>query len=466
MLSADSSILWSRPEEMPGPEQIDAWLQKRVPGGRVYPRIGLGAAYCLWGRVYGVRPEVLVAQGAQECYFYREYENTHWIQWNNPAGMVYYTGRFTPCDCIPGHDVICAQPTPWNPVAPREQNRDGRTARFATKRHGVKAHCCYARRVLVERNISSDIATFVRKGWAPADPEPYIRNVVAWANEIRAQPRLKPPGIRDEYTQYALVNLMGLGIMQGYPDGYLRSEWPLTRAEMAALLMRAFGYALWHKKQEVATPPDVRGHWAERDIRRVMQAGWMSGYPDGSFKPDNFITRAEVCAVLFNIGSLPRFVYRGPQRFPDVTPDKWHYRAVMWAYQNGWLGEFVGKFGERYFTPDFPISRGEVAHLLWQMVKVFYPPLTGGIRATAGPQQREEKLVPAVWIGTERKWVPAWAAPLFVSEAEAFERPVTAVPAVWVASPAETVGRKPLVILGAAAAGIAAGAGVYFLLKE
>lgn len=424
---------------MPGPEQIDAWLRSRVPGGRVYPRTGLGAAYCLWGRACGVRPEVLVAQGAQECFFYREYENEHWIGHNNPAGMLYHAGWFEEGD------------------APAGVNRAGYFARFATKRHGIKVHCLLARDYAA-RGYNT-VERFLND-WGTGQ----AAKVLAWANEIRAQPRLEPPGIRDGYTREALTHLVARGIVTGYPDGYLRDEWPLTRAEAAALLMRAFGYVLWHKKREVAAPADARGHWAEKEIVQVMQAGWMAGYPDGSFRPDNLITRAEVCAVLFNIGSLPRFVYRGPQAFPDVTAGSWYYTPVMWAHQNGWLGEFVGKFGERYFTPDFPISRGEVAHLLYQMVTVLHPPLTGGLWATAGPQQRE-KLVPAVWLGTERKWVPAWAAPVFVSEAEAFERPVTAVPAAWVASPAETVRCKPLVILGAAA-GIAAGAGVYFLLKE
>jgi hypothetical protein len=441
MLAADSSILWSRAEELPGPEQIDAWLQKRVPGGRVYPRTGLGAAYCLWGRVYGVRPEVLVAQGAQECYFYREYENTHWIQWNNPAGMVYYAGRFEESD------------------APAGINREGHFARFATKRHGIKVHCRLARDYAARGYGTT--GQFLN-AWGTGQ----TAKVVAWANEIRAQPRLKPPGIRDEYTQYALVNLMGLGIMQGYPDGYLRSEWPLTRAEMAALLIRAFA-SRWRKEREVTTPPDVRGHWAEEEIRRVMQAGWMEGFPDGKFRPDDYLTRAQTCVMLARIGA-PRFVYRRPAQLSDVRPENWYYDQVMWAYQNGWLGEFIEKdiYGGRRFLPDFPISRGEMGHLVWQLARLQPVSVRAAVGQTVGQAPRRESLVPAVWLGTEKRWVPAWAVPVFVSEREAWEQPVTMVPAEVVEPWPRTVLRNPAVLAVGAAAGITAGAGIYFLLKE
>lgn len=434
MLTANSSILWSRPEEIPGPEQIDGWLGKRT-GRRVSPRTGLGAAYCMWGRIYGLRPEVLVAQGAQECFFYRDHENPHWTERNNPAGMVYYTGRFEKSD------------------APAGINREGDFAWFTTKRHGIKAHCRLARDYAtrgyhtVERFLSA---------WGTGQ----MAKIVAWANEIRAQPRLKPPGIRDEYTQSALVKLRGLGIMHGYRDGYLRSEWPLTRAEMAALLTRAFA-SRWHKEREATTPPDVRGHWAEKEIRQVLEAGWMTGFPDGRFHPDDYLTRAQTCGILARIGAR-RFIYRKPARLADVRPKDWYYNQVMWAYQNGWLGEFIEKdiYGGRRFLPDFPISRGEVAHLLWQLLR---KQLVG---AAVGQALHQKDLVPAVWLGTERKWVPAWAVPVFVNEQEVWEQPVTMVPADVVEPWPRTVLRNPAVLAVGAAAGITVGAGIYFLLKE
>ena len=454
MLSANSSILYADPSDMPHPEQIDGWLSKQVPGGRVFPRPGLGAAYCLWGRVHGVRPEVLVAQGAQECYFYREYENEHWMRWNNPASMVYYAGRFTACDCIPGRDSICAQPTPWDPVAPRAANREHYFARFTTMRHGIKAHCCLARDYAEKGHRT--VEQFLN-AWGTGQ----AAKIVAWANEIRAYPRLPAPGIRDEYTQYALTALVGRGIMRGYPDGYLHDEWPLTRAEMVVFLMRAFGNtALWRKKKDVATPPDVAGHWAEEEIRRAMQAGWMSGFRDGRFRPDDFLTRAQTCSTLGRISGLFPLGERKPPALADVA-NHWARDDILWAYRNGWLGEFVELdiYGGRRFLPDFPISRGEMAHLLWQLIFKQFPQLL--ISGTA-PQ----RLVPAVWVGTEKKWVPAWAVPLFVGEREAWEQPVTMVPADVVEPWPRTVLRNPALIAAVAAAGVAAGMGTYYLLKR
>ncbi|MBJ6360059.1 S-layer homology domain-containing protein [Paenibacillus sp. MAHUQ-46] len=60
---------------------------------------------------------------------------------------------------------------------------------------------------------------------------------------------------------------------------------------------------------------DTRGHWAEQTIARVMKTGVMKGYPDGSFKPNRPLTRAEVVAI------LNRFLKRGP--LYGVTTPSW-----------------------------------------------------------------------------------------------------------------------------------------------
>ncbi|MDU7245631.1 MAG: S-layer homology domain-containing protein [Clostridiales bacterium] len=122
--------------------------------------------------------------------------------------------------------------------------------------------------------------------------------------------------------------------MSGYPDGSFRPEAPITRAELAAMLTR-------DDKSAVKPAPfkDIKGHWAAEAIGRAHAKGWISGYPDGNFRPDAPVTRAELCA-LFN-----RFAGRsltadeaaklaqqkGSVSFKDVDAAHWAYKDILAA---------------------------------------------------------------------------------------------------------------------------------------
>ena len=51
------------------------------------------------------------------------------------------------------------------------------------------------------------------------------------------------------------------------------------------------------------SPADIQGHWAQEEIQRAMDAGWIDGYPDGTFQPEQTITRAEFTKLLFGCHS-------------------------------------------------------------------------------------------------------------------------------------------------------------------
>ena len=86
------------------------------------------------------------------------------------------------------------------------------------------------------------------------------------------------------------------GIMKGYPDGRFRPNAPITRAEFTQMI-----YTFDNKPYGVAPFADVVGHWAERAIGSEYQAGRITGYPDGLFRPDANITRAEAVVILNKI---------------------------------------------------------------------------------------------------------------------------------------------------------------------
>lgn len=96
------------------------------------------------------------------------------------------------------------------------------------------------------------------------------------------------------WSATAISYMNELGFIKGYPDGTFKPEKSITRAEFAAMATRfanLFGGGL----QGFVDVPYT--HWANDVIAKAASAGWVSGYPDGTFKPENKITRAEVVSI-------------------------------------------------------------------------------------------------------------------------------------------------------------------------
>ena len=93
--------------------------------------------------------------------------------------------------------------------------------------------------------------------------------------------------------------LVKMGLLNGYPDGTLKLENNITRAEFCSLIVRMLG-----KNQAPLTNKfsDIKeNHWAYGVINRAAELGYLSGYEDGTFRPSNNITYAESCAILVNM---------------------------------------------------------------------------------------------------------------------------------------------------------------------
>jgi hypothetical protein len=105
--------------------------------------------------------------------------------------------------------------------------------------------------------------------------------------------------ISGHWAEGYILQLEAQGITGGYPDGTFRPESLVTRAEMAVFLINALGLS-------PLTPsgpgpfPDIVGHWAEGFILQLESQGITGGYPDGTYRPENQVTRAEMAVFLVN----------------------------------------------------------------------------------------------------------------------------------------------------------------------
>lgn len=165
-------------------------------------------------------------------------------------------------------------------------------------------------------------------------------------------------------SSYPYINyLVNKNIITGYPDGRFRPGSGITRAEMSVILVKASGLA--PANPSAATFTDIGpGHWAYGVVEAAAAAGMLKGYPDGSFRPDTEVTRAETAALLFKLTSRPLPVVALPSSVPDVGESHWARNIIAAALDAGLL-ETVEK---NNFAPDVPALRSQVARGLALMM--------------------------------------------------------------------------------------------------
>jgi len=134
-----------------------------------------------------------------------------------------------------------------------------------------------------------------------------------------------PDVAADHWARPFVAHMKLSGVMRGDERGFFRPHAPITRAEMASIVV-AWRQLELSKTGESAN--DVEGHWAERSIAAAMQAGLMQGYEDGSFRPDRALTRAEAVVVLNALFGRPALIGLPQTTWPDVPTTHWAAEAI------------------------------------------------------------------------------------------------------------------------------------------
>lgn len=129
----------------------------------------------------------------------------------------------------------------------------------------------------------------------------------------------------------AVSTMAKLGIVKGRSAESFAPDAPITRAEFAAICAR-FNTKPTNTSNSFS---DISGHWAEAEIERAVAFGWIAGYPDGTFRPDTYITRAEAMTminrVLCRMPQDEKDLLRTMVVWPDNKPTDWYYLAVQEA---------------------------------------------------------------------------------------------------------------------------------------
>ena len=168
--------------------------------------------------------------------------------------------------------------------------------------------------------------------------------------------------ILDEETPLsALETDDHLKYLNGYTDGSVRAEGAITRSEAASIFYRLLKET--YKDGHAATPfSDVPSDaWYSLAVSTLADLGIITGYPDGTFRPDSTITRAEFATMASRFDNLED---TSGNIFSDVPSTHWAAKYINSAYAKGW----VNGYPDGTFNPDGTISRAEVVTIVNSML--------------------------------------------------------------------------------------------------
>ncbi|SFE81085.1 S-layer homology domain-containing protein [Paenibacillus algorifonticola] len=181
-----------------------------------------------------------------------------------------------------------------------------------------------------------------------------------------AQPIVEPVNPAQEFNDisghWAEANIkkaIGAGIVSGYPDGSFKPNATVTRAEFAVMLMNTL------KPQEEGAPLTFTdtatiGAWAQKAVAQAVQAGITKGYADGAFHPNAQITRAEMTAMLANAAGIAADENAVTGFADDKDIPAWAKSGVAYAKQAG----IVQGKGDNQFAPQAHTTRAEAVTVL------------------------------------------------------------------------------------------------------
>ena len=153
-----------------------------------------------------------------------------------------------------------------------------------------------------------------------------------------------------------------LAFLSGYANGTFEPDRNMTRAEVTTMFARLLTEKMAANQTYSNTFSDVaKSHWAANYIGYMQQFGIITGYADGSFRPDASVTRAEFAAIASRFERLTE----GTKSFSDVPGNHWAAKYINFAATRGW----VNGYADGTFRPNNSITRAEVAAVTCRLLE-------------------------------------------------------------------------------------------------
>ncbi|NJN87561.1 MAG: S-layer homology domain-containing protein, partial [Leptolyngbyaceae cyanobacterium SL_7_1] len=168
--------------------------------------------------------------------------------------------------------------------------------------------------------------------------------------------------IKGHWAEKFITGLVGRGMISGFEDGSFRPDAKITRSQFAAVIARAFDQPLVQPNPMFTDIP--AGFWATPAIAKAVRMGFITGFPDKTFRPNQFLTRIQAIASLISglalTGGTPNVlgIYRDRAQIPSYATD---------AVATATLRRMVVNHPQvNELRPMVDITRAEVVALIYQ----------------------------------------------------------------------------------------------------
>ncbi|MBE0447477.1 MAG: S-layer homology domain-containing protein [Actinobacteria bacterium] len=167
---------------------------------------------------------------------------------------------------------------------------------------------------------------------------------------------------RNHWAFLYIKELAARKIVSGYPDGTFKPDNKVTRAEFAKMIVLANGWELI--KPSKPTFPDVPAtDWAYSYVETAKEHGVIEGYPDGTFRPTSNIKRSEIATMVVRSKEYP--INTSGTGFPDVPQTHWAYSYIMTAKNKG----IINGYPDGTFKPEGLATRAESAKMIYMILQ-------------------------------------------------------------------------------------------------
>ncbi len=178
------------------------------------------------------------------------------------------------------------------------------------------------------------------------------------------------PDISGNWAELEINYLADNNFISGFPDGTFKPFNRVTRAEFATMIVKSLNVTPISAYSN-RNFSDINGHWAKNNILKAARAGFIAGFPDGTFKPNATLTRVQMIAALSNTGATFKADLRILSRLQDEDDiPNWAKQTVA----NALLTELVVNYPNvNQFRPNDLATRADVAATIYLLRKKYIP---------------------------------------------------------------------------------------------
>ena len=181
------------------------------------------------------------------------------------------------------------------------------------------------------------------------------------------------------HKNYRAVEMLnGMGVVKGYEDGSFKPNTAVNRAELTKMLVVAMTIGAPAPSADTYANcfPDVKTEWFAPYVCYAKEKGWVSGYPDKTFKPGNPVNRVEAMKIILN-AMIPEQYWPSPTDeelaldLPtDAESGAWYHQYLLFSVAKQLLdGQHVVVTADGYsYKPGEPMYRKEVAEMMFRVV--------------------------------------------------------------------------------------------------